>query len=233
MININKKACTIDVTAVQKLRNEQAPLYMRYKGQFRPQPAFIALDENGNVSAGYNGDPGGAVPMDVWHGRTLRWSVPAAVKGAALADFVDRPDVRALLERVHQGHILEWDGAKTVGRLTQDARDATDELQSLCCDLDIERWQVWHPCEWLANASLGDIWPEDISLEKAVKGIIDEAEKNNVLLDGDIYEAVLEKTLKTFKSKPEMLGSVHVETLLNEKMISREEYDEWILMQTN
>lgn len=46
--------------------SERAPLYRKYRKQFRPQPAFIEIDlEECTLTADYNPDPGGAVPEKV------------------------------------------------------------------------------------------------------------------------------------------------------------------------
>jgi hypothetical protein len=34
-----------------------------------------------------------------------------------------------LIDRIIAGHTVEWDGSNFVGRLTEDARDACDEIQ--------------------------------------------------------------------------------------------------------
>lgn len=39
-----------------------APLYRQYDGQLKPQPAYIELDEDGTVRAGYSG---ASVPASV------------------------------------------------------------------------------------------------------------------------------------------------------------------------
>lgn len=72
------------------LRGHAAPLYHQYPQQSQPQPAYIEITEDGDVSAGYSGEIGGAVPMAVWHHRTLRVPVHAAMRWESVG-CVDGP----------------------------------------------------------------------------------------------------------------------------------------------
>lgn len=113
------------------LRGEPIPLYKLYPGQNQPQRAFVSLDEEGTVRAGINYEIGGAVPMDVWHGRTLRWSVSPYANGDSLADLLESDRVKELFERVYAGHEVVWNGNNMVGRLDEDAEDASEELERI------------------------------------------------------------------------------------------------------
>lgn len=116
----------INTTRIDSIKGN-FPLYLRYDRQHQPQRAFIAIDEHGAISAGTNCDVGNAVPMDVWHNRTLRFAVPSRIGARQLRDFIAR--MRPLFERVHAGHTVEWDGNNMVGRLTVDAEDAIDQIE--------------------------------------------------------------------------------------------------------
>jgi len=102
---------TLDLS---NLRDSLAPLFHRYPRQTSPQGAHVELGEAGAVSADWNGEIGNGVPVAVYHKLTLRWSVPSAVSGAALADYLE-VDGLALLERVHAGHATQWDGSNLWG----------------------------------------------------------------------------------------------------------------------
>ena len=141
------------VPDLDALRAKAAPVYHRYPQQISAQPAYIEMDEDGAVSVDWDSSIGNGVPMSVWHNRTLRWSIPNTLTGAALADFLGRDDVQALLERVHAGHSVAWDGSNHVGRLTQDAADAGDDLEHLCettWDED-EHARIWPCAEFLPD----------------------------------------------------------------------------------
>lgn len=168
------------------LRNELAPLYRRLHGQYQPQPAYVYLDEDGNVHADYCGIIGAGQPMDVWNGRTLRWSVNPEVNGDHLAELLESDEVRALLERVHAGHSVEWDGSNYVGRLTDDARDASDELERIFEDEThtVDSGGVWEASQWIAPASADDILKQGESLDDAAERLVEEAESDRVVIEG-------------------------------------------------
>jgi hypothetical protein len=50
---------------VDNLRGVTAPLYHRHQNQNNPQPAYIEINENGGVKAGYSEEIGDAVPEAV------------------------------------------------------------------------------------------------------------------------------------------------------------------------
>ena len=104
------------------------PVYRQYPRQSYPQPAFIYMGEDGRVWADYNEDPDGAtVTMDVHHRRTLRWSIPESITGKALDVLLEA--ITPLLERVHAGHSIEWDGHNNKGWLDDDATAASEEIE--------------------------------------------------------------------------------------------------------
>lgn len=114
----------------------EAPLYAVFAGQYYPQDAYIELESNGNVRADYSGDVGDSTPMDVWHGRTVRWSVSPYVSGEALKKLLADENFAALLERVHKGHSIEWDGNNWIGRLDDSAGKASLDIQYLLYDVE-------------------------------------------------------------------------------------------------
>lgn len=120
---------TIDTS---NLRGHAAPLYRILPCEQEPQRAFVEMEADGDVSACY--DPivrGGGMPEAVWNNRTLRWSVSCEVQGDALADVLESAEVLALLQTVHDGHTVEFDGRVFRGTLTDDAQDASDELERI------------------------------------------------------------------------------------------------------
>lgn len=220
----------IDITAVSQLRGEPAPLYKRYTSQTAAQPAYIELSEHGTVTAYYSADVGNAIPMYVWHARALRWRVPADVTGDALAAFIERPDVLQLLERIHAGHSVAWDGNNRVGLLTADAQDARDDLQRLIeQDLDDEACaSIWEAADWFSNASIIDVWPPELTLDDAAMEAEDEARNVRIVLEGDVRGALLRRALRAFEDGDDRLRPTHVSALLDARMIDRSEYDAWV-----
>jgi hypothetical protein len=217
--------------STKNLRNETAPLYNRYPRQTNAQPAYIALDEHGNVCAATDPEIGNGVPFDVWHRRALRWYIPASVRGDVLADFLESAEVVTLLERVHIGHSVEWDGNNHVGSLDDDAQSASDEFITLIEESfsDDDVATVWPVDEWLfGGCTLRDHWPNEKTLDEVVAELESEAESENIYIDGDVETALLDNAAWRFEQKPDELGRVHVDALLANDRISQDDVAGWI-----
>lgn len=155
------------------LQADRAALVFKYDSQINPQPAYVRMTEEGDVDAYTSGEIGNAVPMDVWHSRTLTWSLPWSTDANALAELLETPEVLALLERVHAGHEVSWDGSNHVGRLGEDAQDASYRLERIFEQADTV--DVWDADGLLNSLSFDDAWPEDMALDAAAQAHIDSA----------------------------------------------------------
>ncbi len=182
------------IIQTSNLRGQKAPLYRVYPRQLRPQPAYVEMDEDGNVSADYSGEIGNGAPSCVWHKRTLRWSVPAEVNGDSLADYLEDAETIALLERVHAGHSVEWDGNNHVGQLDEDATAAAAVLER---DLgqhanDLTLMEIWPAADWIsAGFRLAEL-VEHASVE-ACAALYEEGTDATVVIDGSIAAAIAER----------------------------------------
>ena len=67
-------------------------------------------------------------PMRIWHGTVSRYPVPAAVNAVGLTEDINAGAFDDLFDRIVAGHSVVWDGHNWVGRLTQDAEDAEEDL---------------------------------------------------------------------------------------------------------
>lgn len=133
---------------------ETAALYRRYPRQEKPQPCFVELRcDTGRLLADYNPEIGNALPTEVWHSRTLRWTIPclSAEKANALLDSI-RMDAQAILD----GYTVEWDGSNNVGKFTADAEAAQERIQDRCDKLDdSDALRSWMAEDWLLGDSCG------------------------------------------------------------------------------
>ena len=138
---------------VENLRAGAVPLYREYPGRLAPQPAYVQMDEDGRVEADYSGEIGNGVPMFVWHGRTLRWTVSPNALGSDLADLIESDEVKALLTRVYEGHSVDWDGNNHVGRLTEDAEKASEQLTEIFAPESgkYAMVSVWTAYDWIVD----------------------------------------------------------------------------------
>lgn len=83
----------------------------------------------------YGGD---GAPVKEWNREVLIFELASSYAGETKLDvdrlredLEDGGVLAGLLDRSIAGHTVEWNGSNYVGRLTEDARDASDEIQQL------------------------------------------------------------------------------------------------------
>ncbi len=126
--------------------------------EYRPY-LELELTEGGaaTLCTGERHSSNNGTTFDRWHGRTLAWRISLSQGSYALPDvskieaIAER--VKPLLDRVHAGHLTHWDGSNYRGRLTEDAQEASDEIELIFEDVDWgdENRQVWDASEWIAS----------------------------------------------------------------------------------
>lgn len=138
---------TLDVAHVAE--DDDAPLHPvwhRYPRQTSVQPAYLELDcEAERLTADWDGEIGGARPMDVYHGHTRRYPIDPATTAGALNLLLDA--VAPVAQRVVDGYASEWDGNNNVAHLDGDAAEAEDLIKRLCIESD----------EWVATSGGGGV----------------------------------------------------------------------------
>ena len=221
----------IDLSRIRDLRGNELPCYLRYPRKTQPQPAFVELAEDGEVRASANPEIGNAVPSYVYHGRSIRWKIDPALRGEQIADAVER--LAPLLEAIHRGHTVEWDGNNMTGRLTDEASAASDELERELENLESDV-EVWDVEDWLwSNQTLLDVWPEGKPLESAAKdaiptdpGVFLERRGGEAFswlagkgLTSEIKTAILEEALTYFRDDEGGLTPWHLDVLLEEQVV--------------
>lgn len=226
----------IDISAIERMAGQDAPLYHRHPKLDQPQPSYLEMDEDGTVSAYYSTEIShSSKPMHVAHGRSLRWRIPSNLSGAALVALV-KP-LYPLLERVCGGHTVQWSDGNRIGRLDEDAAQASGEIED-CLSAEEGDLDVWETPEWLLNDGLLDVWwPGAKGLDEAIEGIEAEARKTKVHLDGGIKKALLDEAQRLFDDLPpdeypgKHLHRVHLDALLEEGRIKKEQHGEWVRAQ--
>lgn len=134
-------------------------LYHRYPSQSDRQPCYIELDcRSGVLRATWTGEIGNAIPMSVYHGHDIRWEIPCLTADAANDLMAEISD---LARRILAGYESNWDGHNMVGRLTDDASRAVDEIAVLINDLYIDESNGVSGIE--AGDYLAEWLPDDLS----------------------------------------------------------------------
>ena len=211
------------------MRSRPAPLYRVSYRQTQPQPSYVEMDEDGKVKVGTNPDSGGAIPMDVYHGRRMRWPITQEVSGERLVQLFRDPEVIALLERVHAGHSIQWDGNNNVGVLNEDAQDASDQLEERFDSVESDI-AVWDVDDWLWEAGnrLCDNWKEGATLDQAVAYLEEDAKRDGVVPIGDLRKSLLDRAEEIFRDRlPGNLPNTYVAELVATGRITPQEAEDY------
>lgn len=134
-----------------------------------------------------------------------------------------------VFERLHAGHEVDWDGSNHVGKLSDDASQASDEIDSACNQLGSSGSliNIYTAEEYFFEyCSLLDAWSVDQTLAQAVEAaeiIIDEDQA----VSDDIETAFLVKAEEVFEESPKTLGTTHIEALLGDDRISADDAAQW------
>lgn len=185
---------TINTQAFNDLGDYDAPLFAQCNGEeFR---ARLLLDEDGTCTLETRAPWENGRPAEEWYSCTLTWALPANVRGDALHGLLTDEGTIALLQRVHNGHSIEWNGNNRVGSLDEDATEAREELEQKFNEElghgSGRCWSVWSVGDFLADCSLNDLWPAGKTLAQVAEGLLNEARANDILFsDADDIEAVL------------------------------------------
>ena len=207
------------------LRGSVAPLSHTNPHYPQQLPAYVELAEDGEITAGWSGGIGNGVPMDVWNGRTLRMSVPHNVNGPDLADYLEGEGI-GLLEAIHAGHSVRWDGSNHVGRLTDAAHVAKEKLEEALLAFD-STVQIWTAHEYLFNANtLRGLWLGR-SLDDVVDELELEAEGFDGVIEGDLRDALLDAAERAFDAiGDDGLDEYHIASLLEDGRITQAQADQ-------
>jgi hypothetical protein len=119
---------------IDNLLNQRAPLYYQSTaghGLAEPKKAYLILVPNGCVYADWVPSDQDSGSSRLRNGVNLRWPLSPYADGQSLYDFLRSDRMRSLLERVHEGHSIEWSGGDFEGKLTKDAQDASAEIVSV------------------------------------------------------------------------------------------------------
>jgi len=140
---------------IQALADDSTELHLHYRGQTSPQRVWLSLHcETGELCCYPDGEIGPSTPFDVYHGRRMRWGIPALRAEAANA-LMER--VEGLAQEIVAGYETRFDGSNRVGRLNETARNAADAIASICFDLDsADAIAIWEADEYFATQSDAD-----------------------------------------------------------------------------
>jgi hypothetical protein len=170
--------------------------------------AELTIREDGTVSLGtrtyYGGD---GTPMDEWHRRTLVYRINENADAKTLRDELrDGQRLSLLIDRVIEGHSVEWNGSNHVGRLDDDAEDADRELETALTDYTPYSGNVASAKLWLTGGTQllrGVIQPDDTA-----EDLLATAEGDGWLITDGLggFEAAIEEAAEERREVAEREG---------------------------
>jgi hypothetical protein len=159
---------------------------------------YLTLDEDGELTYGTEVRVGGdGTSMAVWLKRALRFEVHPSTDLTELHTALTG-ELAALLDRVHAGHTVIFDGSNRSGSLTANADEAAHAVTDYLCGIarvDLCRWEV---NEWFAPDSkehLAGLVASATSLVDLAAQLVKDAESDNAILDVDAVERYLQSCI--------------------------------------
>lgn len=166
----NTDAVTVTINPV----NAVDDLYCKYPNESSPQPVELSLDiRSGALRCDYDPNIGGGSTFDHRHRLILSARIPCLT--AAAANHLMQ-EVAPLAQRVLDGASKQWDGNNTVGRFTDDANAAWDEIVEAIEDRgDEEGDQVigWEVADWFSEGDQDTIESLGIDADTTDQGLAD------------------------------------------------------------
>lgn len=135
--------------------------------------------------------------MSVWLGREQEWacecSAGAMVCPNALAIEELADALAPLLQRAHDGHSVQWDGQNNIGRLTDDAAEASDAIMAMMsrCEWTRDDVSIWNADEWIGSMA-GDgvgVNSTDGEIDAMAEDDARQAREDGVILIGSTAKA--------------------------------------------
>lgn len=129
-----------------------------------------------------------ATPIDVWNGIdiTERLGFGQVMDGEKIQDYLESEEATSLIQRIINGHEVEWNGNNHVGHLNDDANEAWEELVNELNEM------TWDGEIWTVEDYFGDTI-DSLLTDEEISNIEDEYLANDKLyLIGDLKEFLLE-----------------------------------------
>lgn len=198
---------TITDLPTERMRNDRDPVSGASAARCKSQWKLVLTIDGRAIISCRNYYGGDTIPMDEWNGLTYTWGLgePGDLhvidRDRLAAALADGGELHTLLTRVHAGHSTVWDGNNTVGRLTDDAAAASDEI----CDMlksdhffDDSAPVMWDVGDYLAPVDvepmLSDLGLTTESTEDQIRAAADTlramAANDDIELGGNITGAI-------------------------------------------
>lgn len=121
-----------------------APLFEHFDGQCQPQPAYLELDppekdEPIILSAEYDGNIGGGMPVNVWEGEVYRLEVHACVLRSALEGLPEDKHFTTMVTELVAEHNKDERDSEATQELERNIEGYLSDLD-LASVANVEEW---------------------------------------------------------------------------------------------
>lgn len=164
--------------------NALAPLYRKYHGQSKAQPAYVIVDGETKKISCFVGEYN-STPVRVWNGLSTRFRIPETLRADAIDELL--LEIRPLIDRAIEGFTTKWDGSNMRG-YWGDADDLFADIEQIVDTYrDDENRNVspWDE-DWFGSSAFRDLVNDGETIECAAERLAEEAENEGVLLDFDV-----------------------------------------------
>jgi hypothetical protein len=143
---------------IDNLLRHPAPLYHRLPHMAEPQKAILEMDFKGVVTATWDKGVESSFP-EFARGAYLRWPLSPRADGESLHDFLQSDPMRSLLEQVHNGHQVEWNGSELISHLDEPAQIACSKMGFLLKEKPYLERTVYDLKDWVqVNFRVDDLF---------------------------------------------------------------------------
>lgn len=150
----------------------------------QPTQTILRIYKNGDYEIVQDYDDH-ATPMDEWLMQTLAYQIKDRPDQKAAKEYLESEEAVALVNRIHTGHSIEWDGSNHVGRLTDDAAEAVEDLLAAIASLPECQMTICDAGDWFSGCEIG---VSDATTDSEIEALAEKLEADalaeNVILAG-------------------------------------------------
>lgn len=170
----------------------QAPLFHQYPLQHNPQRAYLDFNPEADeltLTAGYNGEVGNGIPVNVWNRKIIRFSIEPATRKSDIDALGNNEDLELLLKTIVAGCESDYQH----GHYTEEAEYAIRSVESLL-ESELDTIAVWDADEWISEQNVWDDIVSDLADAGSVEKLAEDCSPDNTydsVVFGDMREAIV------------------------------------------
>jgi len=178
--------------SLYNLKNVPVPLYHRYLGREKPQPAYVEMDNFGTVTANWVKDNPPILSLG-----SFRWEVSPYADGESLAMLLESSRMQSLFHQVHEGARIAFSDNRFFVTLDPISITAESEIRSMLeCESPLySRCEFLNAKAWVESRFSAEDVADSEDMDSYIRLLKEEMrdvmeERKNILFFGDTEEAV-------------------------------------------